>query len=472
MEKKRRYFFLSLFVVLLGLTIVSSWQKSPAPKTLPDPSQTIDFRTDLEIKLFTIQTQLVIGALRYIEANPTEIADSPEEVKEVSAQAREMFRSILRAESPLNKSDNASAQALLIRKIIAAKYFGLSDVVTELRGKLSQNNDPKKNEILTKDTPLSEAEATVAVNSWGWFGKLYVVALAKDTKETLSALESSLYEEANYTFMKVFVALFIFIILAVISFLSALILGIQLIRGKFHFRFQQVPGVSPYGLEIFCLYLLGMLIASVGLRFVAVRNPSVDPLLVNLVGIVSLSLLVLWPKFFKVQWVEIKKMLGITCGGIRWFFGNAGTAVISYLALWTIIFIVIVPYSLALEALGVDLNQGAHPVVPMLLSADNKTVFLILVLGVVVAPFVEELMFRGALYSWLRDHFGAGFSIFASAVIFAAVHPQGPIGVVPLTIVGMMLAFLREWRNSLIAPMLAHALVNGGTFLLLFLFFR
>ena len=45
--------------------------------------------------------------------------------------------------------------------------------------------------------------------------------------------------------------------------------------------------------------------------------------------------------------------------------------------------------------------------------------------------------------------------------IFAVIHPQGLLAVPALTAMGFGFALLREWRDSLIAPMVAHALNNG-----------
>jgi membrane protease YdiL (CAAX protease family) len=46
-------------------------------------------------------------------------------------------------------------------------------------------------------------------------------------------------------------------------------------------------------------------------------------------------------------------------------------------------------------------------------------------------------------------------------VIFAGIHPQGLAGIPVLTAMGMVLAGIRLWRNSLVASMAAHALHNG-----------
>jgi membrane protease YdiL (CAAX protease family) len=125
-------------------------------------------------------------------------------------------------------------------------------------------------------------------------------------------------------------------------------------------------------------------------------------------------------------------------------------------------------YSYLLVSLQIDPNAGTHPLVPFLISSEDKSeIWIIIILAVVIAPIVEEIMFRGALYSWMRVHFSPGFSIFCSSLIFAALHPQGLIGVFPLLIIGIVLALLREWRGNLISAIFAHACFNGATLLLL-----
>jgi len=119
--------------------------------------------------------------------------------------------------------------------------------------------------------------------------------------------------------------------------------------------------------------------------------------------------------------------------------------------------------------LNIDLTQGEHPVVPVFLSSDSQHALIWLFLfAAVVAPIVEEIMFRGVLYGWLRDHYGKLISTLVSAFIFAVVHPQGALGIVPLSLIGCGLAFIREWRGSLIPCMLAHSLVNTTVLTIIF----
>jgi membrane protease YdiL (CAAX protease family) len=51
--------------------------------------------------------------------------------------------------------------------------------------------------------------------------------------------------------------------------------------------------------------------------------------------------------------------------------------------------------------------------------------------------------------------------ILTSAFIFAVIHPQGWAGVPAIMALAAGFSLLRMWRQSLIAPMTAHALNNG-----------
>jgi membrane protease YdiL (CAAX protease family) len=78
----------------------------------------------------------------------------------------------------------------------------------------------------------------------------------------------------------------------------------------------------------------------------------------------------------------------------------------------------------------------------------------------VFAPFMEETMFRGALFHHLRRRWGWAITATVVAFIFAVIHPQGWVAVPVLGSIAIVLAALREWRGSLIAPMVAHACNN------------
>jgi hypothetical protein len=81
--------------------------------------------------------------------------------------------------------------------------------------------------------------------------------------------------------------------------------------------------------------------------------------------------------------------------------------------------------------------------------------------AVILAPLIEETIFRGALYQYLRSRFGVLTAVVLSATLFGAIHPYNGPGVIQVASMGLVWGLLREWRGSLIAGVVAHALHNG-----------
>lgn len=79
--------------------------------------------------------------------------------------------------------------------------------------------------------------------------------------------------------------------------------------------------------------------------------------------------------------------------------------------------------------------------------------------AVVVAPVVEEILFRGYLQSALAQFAGARVALVGSALAFGFAH--GLAYAVPLTFVGLWLGWLRQRFGTLLTAMLGHALHNG-----------
>jgi CAAX protease family protein len=85
---------------------------------------------------------------------------------------------------------------------------------------------------------------------------------------------------------------------------------------------------------------------------------------------------------------------------------------------------------------------------------------------IIVAPFAEELFFRGFLYQALRRWRGVTAAILLSAAVFAISHgaPLLIIGIFPL---GVVLAFMFQRRDSLVTTITAHMTYNLIGFVLL-----
>lgn len=84
----------------------------------------------------------------------------------------------------------------------------------------------------------------------------------------------------------------------------------------------------------------------------------------------------------------------------------------------------------------------------------------------VVAPAIEELVFRAGLFKWLlRDSLKLSFGVASalSATLFAAVHFYLP-GVPALVFLGCAFAWQYEKTGRLAAPVFTHSLFNATNF--------
>jgi len=107
------------------------------------------------------------------------------------------------------------------------------------------------------------------------------------------------------------------------------------------------------------------------------------------------------------------------------------------------------------------------------LFRDASSAYLLALFGVIVAPFVEELFFRGFLYPALARRIGASASMVLTAAAFAVVH-QGQLARawVPLSwlfIVGMVLTYVRMKTKSVATCVFIHTVYNVTIFTLFFI---
>ena len=86
---------------------------------------------------------------------------------------------------------------------------------------------------------------------------------------------------------------------------------------------------------------------------------------------------------------------------------------------------------------------------------------LVLLLAVVVAPLVEEMLFRGILQSMLRSYIDWPWLVIgACSVLFAAVHPDMAHWPA-LFVLSMGIGYAYEKSGSLWQAIFVHALFNG-----------
>ncbi|HTI69798.1 MAG TPA: CPBP family intramembrane glutamic endopeptidase [Candidatus Limnocylindria bacterium] len=88
------------------------------------------------------------------------------------------------------------------------------------------------------------------------------------------------------------------------------------------------------------------------------------------------------------------------------------------------------------------------------------------VFAVVIAPLVEECLFRGIFFSALRDRGYRKAAYLVSAVVFGAIH-MNLVAFLPLALFGLIQAWMYERSGSLLTPIITHSLFNALPFVLL-----
>src|SRR2546422_2885167 len=89
-------------------------------------------------------------------------------------------------------------------------------------------------------------------------------------------------------------------------------------------------------------------------------------------------------------------------------------------------------------------------------------IFLAL-LASAIAPVTEELLFRGILYPFIKQQGYPKLALWGTAVLFGVLH-LNLMTFVPLTFLGLVLAWLYETTDDLLAPIFAHGLFNLANF--------
>jgi membrane protease YdiL (CAAX protease family) len=239
---------------------------------------------------------------------------------------------------------------------------------------------------------------------------------------------------------------------------------LRLVRGRWVSRLEGAQRRHQYYVEAFALWLvLGIpaSIVSAALRGWTGLPGAVEDALLHPLGL----LVLLWPRWRGVPLAVMCHDVGLHRGegALR----EVGAGLVGYLAKWPLFLLGILVTTLLARLAG-DASIPAHPVTHALSAAGPEATRAILVTAIVLAPLLEEVLFRGLLLRHLRSLDGpfaaasrpVGAALI-SALVFAAVHPQGLLAVPALLAEGFALAMIVDWRGSLIASITAHAVHNG-----------
>ena len=80
--------------------------------------------------------------------------------------------------------------------------------------------------------------------------------------------------------------------------------------------------------------------------------------------------------------------------------------------------------------------------------------------AIVIAPLAEEFFFRGLLFSAAKKIGWPKCGWLGASLLFAAIHGSAPV-FLPLFVFALVLAWLYEKTEGLLAPIAAHAGFNA-----------
>ena len=194
---------------------------------------------------------------------------------------------------------------------------------------------------------------------------------------------------------------------------------------------------------------------------------GVTPLAIGLVTMfLSLGALA-WPVIRGIDFKTVRNDIGLVSGKpLQEILAGFATYALALpmLLVGVIIYAVL---ALIVQAIAGDQPEPSHPIQGAF-SSGPWGILLIYLLACVAAPIVEEIMFRGVLYRYLRDLsrglmwvLSFAMAALVSSFIFAVIHPQGILFVPVLGALAVGFCLGRERRGSLIAPIVAHSINNS-----------
>jgi membrane protease YdiL (CAAX protease family) len=205
------------------------------------------------------------------------------------------------------------------------------------------------------------------------------------------------------------------------------------------------------GVIALVLWFVGVFAAS---YLMGVYGVSVDPGLFT--GFAEAALLV------PIWWLVMRRYgVGWEALGLRRFqVGNLGVGC----GLMIISILFNLSYSAFLAVFDLRMQNDMVPI-----FAELSSPWWLLLVGIIVAPVVEEIFFRGFLYAGLAERYSWRKAAVISSAFFAIVHLQ-PLAIVPIFILGYIFAYLYRRSGSIWPAVVMHvstnALALGAAYLL------
>ncbi|GEP45927.1 CPBP family intramembrane glutamic endopeptidase [Brevifollis gellanilyticus] len=144
------------------------------------------------------------------------------------------------------------------------------------------------------------------------------------------------------------------------------------------------------------------------------------------------------------------------------------TGLLAIIPTWVIVTACMVLMNGWMKGFWPDL-QGQDTAEAFRQSDDVVAKIMMAISAAIVAPLVEETIFRGFIYGTLKKHTDGIFAALASSLLFAVVHMH--VGTLfPLAVLALAFCAAYEYTGSLLVPMVMHGIFNATSLVLMILF--
>jgi membrane protease YdiL (CAAX protease family) len=178
-----------------------------------------------------------------------------------------------------------------------------------------------------------------------------------------------------------------------------------------------------------------------------------DPMviLLSIVGIIPahiLTLLMAWLVVTKFNKFSFREVLGWKSGGFAWWYYP----------------IVLGGFFIVAAGVGYFLPEQENELIRILRSS-RTVVYFVAFMATFTAPIVEEVIYRGILYSAVQRSLGIGWAIFIVTALFAGVHFYqywgSPGTIILIVLLSLILTLIRVRTNNLLPCIILHTIFNG-----------
>ncbi len=295
---------------------------------------------------------------------------------------------------------------------------------------------------------LDEADRARLTKNLGYAGKL---ALSHDRPDTDPLRQSVLAEgkRAAWTVLAAEAVLLVFGVSGLVLLVIAIVL---LSTGTIRRHYKPAGGEGNVYVCMFAVYLVSYIALS--LLVSLLWHSESSPLAGSLFLVLVLPIAFAFGRLCGQSWPDMRRALGWHSG--RGWYVEMPLGIVGYIAGLPV---VVIGFLITMLLMKYSTTTPSHPVLEMPLDTPWQILQLYL-LACVLAPLIEETMFRGALFHHMRRRWNWPISAGVVALLFAAIHPQGWTTIPVLGSIAIVLAALREWRGSILPAMVAHACNN------------